>query len=432
MLLLEATALFSSTAGFSSSESKAEDVSASLLFIDDLLPRKSELEALAADKRLKVRLMDHNNPWGPFFGSPSLSSAIDSIVDHHRDAGKLLSAVPAGSAEREISFDESEGRGVGSTCTLVAQHLKRSIAAAASASAAAEPGAGRPLRLPLHKEIAYCLLGVIMLDTIGLSEAAGKTTPLDVEMVDFLSNEVLEGEHFATAESRQALFARLSSLRMDPAWWLSLALPQALKYDYKCFSYPTAKPDSSSAASAAVRVGVSAITLHVSDFLAGSSSETAETASAITVGSAGGVPFPFPATPLHLCPERLASLRAFLTGDCKGPDGDSENSTGGLAGEADVFLVMSFCAGRRQFAVWRRPVAATGSPAPLFGDANIARLIALLSGDSLLQPFEIPVVGEGSSDIVVFEQRNTKASRKQVEPLLSRLIPEAASIDSAL
>jgi inorganic pyrophosphatase/exopolyphosphatase len=137
-----------------------------------------------------------------------------------------LSLQHVSGGNRLISFDESIGRGVGSTCTLVAhlmlQWKKRTTTAPAAPAIAAdaqgpwvrgtvetassssfssvrlaseEPEADRLVfdRSPsavLNEVSAALLSGVILLDTINLDPAAGKTTQLDVETVRQLADIV--------------------------------------------------------------------------------------------------------------------------------------------------------------------------------------------------------------------------------------------------
>lgn len=69
---------------------------------------------------------------------------------------------------RNVSFDESLGRGVGSTCTLVAEAF---LADAPSF---------------LHADVALMLLGVILVDTLNLDPTMNKTTPRDEAAVSAL------------------------------------------------------------------------------------------------------------------------------------------------------------------------------------------------------------------------------------------------------
>jgi len=413
--------------------------------------------------------MDHNVAWGPF-ASPDMSAAVVRISDHHRDAGQHPHV--AGS-DREISFDEVERRGVGSTCTLVAQHLLSEAATVASTSCREGGGSAVPAaeegRL-LARQAASCLLGVILLDTINLDEAAGKTTPQDVAAVERLC-ALLD----VSLPDRHRLFDTLSGLRMDPAWWLSLSVPQALRYDAKVFAYtlPAATAGSEGGEAGAgrgcgsaesheqvIRVFVSALCTHLSAFLSGCN-EPAHLSSAGEKPEAAAVP---PACTVF--PERFGALQAFFAAP----------SPEGLSGAADVHVMLSFCEGRRQIAVWQAPLsplqrasnASGGTGAvehraePVVGitEAQLRHLADAIAGHELLRLRPIPVsmppvqttgtaashsgvaessvsaavakdgAGSGaglagrsaSNPILLFEQGNTKASRKQFEPALRDMI----------
>jgi inorganic pyrophosphatase/exopolyphosphatase len=214
-----------------------------LLFLDDL--DMHTVHTLARQSKLQISLVDHNKLTGQLAMSSGLDECVCDIIDHHRDMNahpvrdrimssdmarvcknNSLSLQHVSGGNRLISFDESIGRGVGSTCTLVAQLMlqwkKRTTTAPAAPAIAAvaqgpwvrgtvetassssfssvrlaseEPEADRLVfdRSPsavLNEVSAALLSGVILLDTINLDPAAGKTTQLDVETVRQLADIV--------------------------------------------------------------------------------------------------------------------------------------------------------------------------------------------------------------------------------------------------
>lgn len=421
-----------------------DDVAASLLYVDD----EDVTAAIESSAALRLTLLDHNAAWGPFAAT---SGAVCEIIDHHCDRGAHTQV--SGPA-RNISFVPDLG-GVGSTCTLVARRL---LDAAATGAIAHEAAA----------EAAHCLLGVILLDTINLEEAAGKTTPEDRDAVRDLC-ALLRGQKLAAssaaaaasagpgdaldpepasedadARTTSALFATLRSLRMDPLWWLSLSVRQACWYDYKCFAYAASagasasvipasasgEAASSSAAQPAVQIGVSALTIHLSDFLAGTQAGSAATQTSAGSAAGGSGAGSSDAGAISVAAGRAAELRRFV----------SSSAPEGLAGTADAFMLMSYADGRRQLAMWTAPLKAagvaagdaSGSSAARLTEGQIAWLAAQLEALPLLALRRILITDDHSHgdvshshddvSLLLWEQGNTKASRKQVDPALAEII----------
>jgi inorganic pyrophosphatase/exopolyphosphatase len=150
-----------------------------LTFLDDLDFEKweSTVNSGSGEKvrfpRGALTLVDHNAPEGPFT-SAYWYDATEEIVDHHRDDGKVTHVT---GAARNISFDESVGKGVGSTCTLVASAAKSRV----------------PSVLKQEPALTKVLMGTILLDTVNCSESAGKTTSQDKTIVQELK-ELLPSE----------------------------------------------------------------------------------------------------------------------------------------------------------------------------------------------------------------------------------------------
>uniref|UniRef100_A0A6B2L8I8 DHHA2 domain-containing protein n=1 Tax=Arcella intermedia TaxID=1963864 RepID=A0A6B2L8I8_9EUKA len=162
-----------------------------LLFMDHF-----ELKRLEG---LKVILVDHNLPTGAF---GELVWQVEEILDHHED---LKGALPR-LQRKHIEM-------VGSCATLVAERFLSH-----------EPSL-RLLRA--NPELTHALLGTILLDSINLNPAMGKTTPKDISMVNSLKS-ILE-EHSPLLTNQQ-IFQSLSDAKNDISALSSLEL---LSKDYK-------------------------------------------------------------------------------------------------------------------------------------------------------------------------------------------------------
>lgn len=100
---------------------------------------------------------------------------------------------------RQISFNLSENRGVGSTCTLVADNLLTTAPEAISAEIA-KALLGIVGTIPLPKALrAGVSVGVILIDTANLSEDSGKTTDDDIRVASQLSQICFGGDSSAQA-----------------------------------------------------------------------------------------------------------------------------------------------------------------------------------------------------------------------------------------
>eukprot|EP01138_Halocafeteria_seosinensis_P000698 gb/GECG01000714.1/.p1 GENE.gb/GECG01000714.1/~~gb/GECG01000714.1/.p1 ORF type:complete len:502 (+),score=57.52 gb/GECG01000714.1/:1-1506(+) len=203
-----------------------------LTFLDDVDFKMWE-SSFCLDSTEKVQypqaalaLVDHNAPEGPFANS-WWESATEEIVDHHRDDRKVDHVT--GSA-RSISFNESLGKGVGSTCTLVAEAASKRV----------------PFVLEQEPALTKILMGTILLDTVNCSESAGKTTAKDKEVIEKLKKAIAPYPGFEP----NAVFSELLRQKSDPKFWASLTPRQCLQYDFKRFH---------AGASGSVAVGISSI-----------------------------------------------------------------------------------------------------------------------------------------------------------------------------
>ena len=130
------------------------------------------MQALAASGGLSITLVDHNQLTGAL-AQAGLGACVREIVDHHADAGAHAHVV---GPLRRISFDPLVRKGVGSTCTLVAEALLAAEDAPAQGAPAATGARAGHLLTPA---LAQLLLGVVLLDTSCLSSHADKATPRD-------------------------------------------------------------------------------------------------------------------------------------------------------------------------------------------------------------------------------------------------------------
>lgn len=148
-------------------------VDASLLVFEDEVDWAGlEGGARADAPPTRVTLVDHNRLGRRLReAAPWLADAVEEIVDHHRDEG--AHAAVTGDARR-ISFDVTEGRGVGSTTTLIADSFLR------DAPDLLRPQGGEGEAVVPTTYVADLLLSVLGLDTTGLSPTSPKTTALDV------------------------------------------------------------------------------------------------------------------------------------------------------------------------------------------------------------------------------------------------------------
>lgn len=167
---------------------------------------------------LKATLVDHNELEEEYAGWN-----VTEIVDHHTDAGLYLDAKP-----RWIAFSDGKALAA-STCTLVTERMKELW----------DP--------PFPASVSLLLLGVILLDSVGLSPEAGKVTDRDRSMVTLLldhtawdqlallSREAIGMPPGVSRPDTVKLFNLLQDSKYDSDFWNSITVNEALRYDYKDF-----------------------------------------------------------------------------------------------------------------------------------------------------------------------------------------------------
>jgi exopolyphosphatase len=189
-----------------------------------------------------VTLVDHNA-----LALPHDWKVIE-ILDHHFDMGQHLDTCPEDAAthQRTIAFDNHESRAlVASTCTLVVERMR----------AMAWP-------LPYAATVSLLLLGVILLDSVDMAPSAGKGTARDQAAIDWLlhhtdwstlsestqsqiMNDNKDDDTTCPTINTTRLFQGLQQAKFDPVFWHGLSVRDALRLDYKAFGViPSGSDDS--------------------------------------------------------------------------------------------------------------------------------------------------------------------------------------------
>eukprot|EP00934_Nitzschia_sp_Nitz4_P002689 Nitzschia sp. Nitz4//scaffold272_size25479//9754//11040//NITZ4_008308-RA/size25479-processed-gene-0.10-mRNA-1//-1//CDS//3329545222//2679//frame0 len=193
---------------------------------------------------LAVTLVDHNQLTLP----ATVPWKVHAINDHHYDEGAHLDtcglvedATTAAScappttttSQRVVAFDaDTSSALVASTCTLLVERWRRLTEA------------------PIPPSLAILLYGVILLDSINLLPQAGKVTPRDQAAVQYLQTEIhwnaVSGslpQELQTATNTfpdpTKLFDTLQNQKFHPDFWAGLTAAQALRLDFKSFSSST-------------------------------------------------------------------------------------------------------------------------------------------------------------------------------------------------
>lgn len=233
-----------------------QDVAGELLFAEDLM------NMLRTSSPLDFTLVDHNT-FNSALDKYGEKQRIVEIVDHHKDEGKFIETCSG--ENRTIAFDQGVAL-VASTCTLVAERLKSLYNA----------------NCPYPESIATLLLGVILIDSVGLDESVGKVTQRDRDAVNDLvartnwmpseskSYIILDSYGEATVDTG-VLFDTLQRAKYETYFWDNLPVERALLYDYKNFQVsPASGPE--------ISFGISTILMSGFDFItkAGFAAKTIE------------------------------------------------------------------------------------------------------------------------------------------------------------
>jgi exopolyphosphatase len=189
----------------------------SLICVDDpvFLDAQSATLTLTDHNRLAAKFQDRTN-W-----------TVVEIVDHHQDEGDYTDSC-SGEA-RTIAFADDKALAA-SACTLVAERLFELW-----------------VRPPYPAPVGLLLLGVILLDSVGLSEEVGKVTDRDRDAVKTLvihtdwsglpesSMESLNLFTSTPSPDPEKFFELLQDSKYDKGFWDALCVQDALRQDYKSF-----------------------------------------------------------------------------------------------------------------------------------------------------------------------------------------------------
>lgn len=368
----------------------------------------------------RATLLDHNalapkliEAVGPDFAA----NRAYGVVDHHADQGLYLEAVPLASPRRVVAFAGGAAL-AGSACTLVAEAFLRAEADLAAATAAADalrpqgstearadgtvsakppPAAAPPLAGPA---VATLLCGVILLDTMNMSAAAGKGTARDAAALAALLPRCLVG--------RGALFPTLQAAKFDPQWWGSLTAAQALAYDYKQAEVVGAAEGAAgstmAAPSDALVYGVASVLVSVPDLVAKRDFYAACDAF------------------MQQRRLKLLAVMALVTEPSPG-DGSSSSESGSGGGARRELLLVARSADGLAAAV-----AAFAAPSAAAGQAlGLSPLTAALAPAP-----QTSSSSRGTIVLAAFAQAALKQSRKQAMPLLHAALEANPTIAARL
>ncbi|KAL7566885.1 hypothetical protein ACA910_021372 [Epithemia clementina (nom. ined.)] len=230
--------------------------------VNDLLSLSSSSlsSSCSSSESTLVTLLDHNFLSDQFLSSSSWK--VVEILDHHMDTASHLDTCPPHDnyeanqlhprpPRRRIAFDKDSSTAlVASTCTLVAEGWFQQTHT--------QQQTQEQQQLP-SPEVALLLLGTILLDSVNMSPAAGKGTERDGYAIQQLLQRT-DWSHLAqtsassiirmktvnnnTKQAEQVqpdttkLFDALQNAKFDVDFWRGLSVRDALRLDYKAFVVP--------------------------------------------------------------------------------------------------------------------------------------------------------------------------------------------------
>jgi exopolyphosphatase len=176
-----------------------------------------------------LTLVDHNHHFD--IQTTGQTWTVTEIVDHHQDDRQHLETCPPG-PKRNVAFQESQAL-VASTCTLVVEQFYALTD-------------DRNIAMP--PSLAILLLGVILLDSINMLPQAGKGTPRDGAAIKRLLEDtswvklplpegILSGNSVTPDPTK--LFECLQAQKFSPEFWAGLTALQGIRLDYKSFPVPS-------------------------------------------------------------------------------------------------------------------------------------------------------------------------------------------------
>jgi exopolyphosphatase len=261
---------------------------------------KTASSPIIPSEQLSLILVDHNRLRSSL---THLSNNVIEIVDHHEDEGCYLDTVPT--IKRNIAFHDGVAL-VASTCTLVVERLFNiTPTTSSSSSRSADSGdsinrsyATAVTTRTIDASLGVLLLGVILLDSINMSEDAGKGTARDdvaisllYQYTDWSSNTTTTYKddddddtndkirtiartiypppngrtNNAPPLNRNALFTYLQNAKFDNQFWYSLSVTDCFKLDYKKFTVPIM--DNSSASLSSISIGLSTVLISMNELI---------------------------------------------------------------------------------------------------------------------------------------------------------------------
>ena len=320
---------------------------------------------------VNVALVDHNALTVP--NKPDWT--VTQILDHHLDEGAHVDTC----RERNVAFDESTSSAlVASTCTLMVERYLQGSSSTTTTTTTTT--------LSFPPSIAILLLGVILLDSINLSTKAGKVTPRDEAAVNtLLSNtqwsdltlptEIVKKEEDKEQQNQDyhyqpdptLLFDTLQNQKFSPEFWKSLSVRQALTLDYKSFGEGNTK------------FGISSILLPSIDFSTGPPQILKEAESLISEQE------------LQVLGIMFFYMTNTNNNDNDGGDDDDDN-------------------------IPKRELIVIGNKSSTMITERLVKY--LLDNQTLELKQEYSLTDDnGVQQLVLLQQGNSKASRKQVAPL---------------
>ena len=234
-----------------------------LIYIDDDSFRsivntntiRSNHEDEKIQESLSFTLVDHNKLRNDLYGL--YENDVVEILDHHKDEGSHVQSVV--DSRRNVAFEGANAL-VGSSCTLIVEEIIRSMSLT---DEFVDPG------------VALSLLGVILLDTLNMSKAAGKGTHRDGVAIKFLTEKIdwkrLHcdekakeliwsdgiGSEASDGPDREKFFRFLNDAKSDAVFWNDMTVRDALRIDYKRFTSTNGEKV----------FGLSSVMLSISSFL---------------------------------------------------------------------------------------------------------------------------------------------------------------------
>lgn len=239
-------------------------------FIDDAIITSTNANN---NKPKFLTLMDHNKADESLF--PQSNYQVVEILDHHFDEQRHLDTCNIIDNKRNIAFDNDQGTAlVASTCTLVAERLKELMKKTID-----------PIKSYPHT-VATLLLATILLDSVNMIPAAGKGTPRDAATIQDLLNHTDWSELWAQSPRAKKIwwpnndsiesnpppdtdkiFESLQSAKFDPKFWNHLSVVDALRLDYKQFSTTSSSSAASTSSQPQLSFGASSVLIPLRDFV---------------------------------------------------------------------------------------------------------------------------------------------------------------------